>query len=272
MKSPYQILFRKSLSEELEYENCSKYFEITEYRSAAKENAIIIGRYSVLPFYNELEKELRLRNSRLINSFYQHKYIADVINWADTELKGLTPKTWTEWSNLPDNKSFIVKGRTNSRKSQWATHMFCESKKDVPSVAMKLLDDTLIGEQGIVVREYERLNIFGYSPINGMPISNEWRTFWLVQGNKVHLLCYGYYWSNYPEYAKIASIKNGLEVAERAAINLKDKANFFVLDIAEKENGEWIVIEVNDGQMSGLSSIDSNLLYSKMLEVLSQGD
>ena len=40
--------------------------------------------------------------------------------------------------------------------------------------------------------------------------------------------------------------------------------NFFVIDIAQKEDGDWIIIEVNDGQQSGLSENSADILYQNL--------
>ena len=45
-------------------------------------------------------------------------------------------------------------------------------------------------------------------------------------------------------------------------------ANFFVLDIAKTESGDWILVEINDGQMSGLSMCNPHQLYSKLQQIV----
>jgi ATP-grasp domain, R2K clade family 3 len=47
------------------------------------------------------------------------------------------------------------------------------------------------------------------------------------------------------------------------------KAPFVVADVALTTAGDWILIELNDGQMSGLSDTDANELYSKIAKELS---
>ena len=65
-----------------------------EYRSLIDEleqRTTIIGRYSVLPFYKELEIDvLNVNNCELINSYEQFKYCADLQNWYQ-DLSDLTP-------------------------------------------------------------------------------------------------------------------------------------------------------------------------------------
>jgi hypothetical protein len=41
-----------------------------------------------------------------------------------------------------------------------------------------------------------------------------------------------------------------------------------VLDIAETEKGDWILIEMNDAQMSGLSMNDPQMLYKRLAQFL----
>lgn len=260
----YVVLMRASLGEAQEQSRCSKYIPTVSFRSEIPADSIVIGRYSVLPYYDELSQELALRNSRLVHDYRAHQWIADVESWACGVLEGMTPQTWTRWDSLPANTSFVVKGRTNSRKHQWATHMFAQSRSDVPTVAMRLLDDTLIRDQGLVVREYVPLRQLSEG-INGLPVTNEWRTFWLVDGaGEPRLLAYGFYWQgSHPEVAsKAIWTSEAAQMASEAARRVAACGpRFFVLDMAETQAGSWIVVEVNDGQMSGLSGCDADTLY-----------
>ena len=46
-------------------------------------------------------------------------------------------------------------------------------------------------------------------------------------------------------------------------------SRFFSMDIAETAAGGWIVMEVGDGQVSGLpESIDPMTFYSRLVELL----
>lgn len=264
------ILFREDLDSEDELSIALKYLNVLKYRTEVKPNSVVIGRYSVLPFYRELEKELELSESRLINSYTEYNFIANIFEWAGQYgiLSDLTPMTWDNWSKLPDT-SFVVKGMVNSRKQNWATHMFAETKADVPKVAARLLDDYLIREQGVVVREYIPLRKLGIG-LNGLPITNEWRTFWIRNeaGNPV-LLSKGFYWSGtFPELISEAYFNSKADkLILEAAHRIVDKVSFFVIDVAEKEDGEWIVVELNDGQMSGLCGCQAEELYGNLKSV-----
>ena len=77
MKKP-TILFRNDLDTEDEFLECSNIFSMIESRSYLPKNKLVIGRYSCVPYYQDLEKELLLLNSKLINSYEQHLYIASM--------------------------------------------------------------------------------------------------------------------------------------------------------------------------------------------------
>lgn len=252
------VLMRKHYATE-EYKVASKFFPVKELRTECC-SSLVIGRYSVLPYYLELEKDLTNKGCHLINSFEQHYYIASMA-WVN-DLKGFTPKTWDDFTfvNAPPGK-YVVKGETNSKKSQWDKLMFAPSKLDASKIASYLSNDGLIGEQKIVYREYIPLKTLE-TGINGLPFSNEWRFFFY----KNIELCRGFYWSSSEKRGKIN--EKGIEFAHQCAEKISKKTNFFVLDIAEKEEGGWICIEVNDGQMSGLSECDAYELYFNLRSVV----
>lgn len=265
------VLFRKELGEdfgsasESEFSICSKHMHTVEFRSDVENGSLVIGRYSVLPFYKELEREVLKNGGILANSHQQHEFIADVMNWSSI-LGDMTPRSWTTWGGLPEGR-YVLKGKTNSRKFQWNTHMFASCRDDIPIVASRLLDDSLVREQGVVVREYVPLIKVGEG-INGIPISKEYRLFFW----KDRLLCSGFYWSSMVDdgYAYLVppSVK---EFASKVAVRIMEHANFFVLDVALRQSdGSPILIEVNDGQMSGLSGCDPDELYLNLSRFASE--
>lgn len=262
-------LFRAELDTDGERFIASKYLRTVNYRTQVPPNSMVIGRYSVLPYYREVEHELALSGSRLINTRSEHSFIADALSWAGSGgvLEGLTPPSWPNWLDLPEG-AYVVKGRTNSRKNKWDTHMFAPTVADVPKVAQRLWNDTMINEQGLVVRKYIPLRQIG-DGLNGLPITNEWRTFWIAPNNdKPHLLAHGFYWASHTETEVFARwTDEALALAEKAAHRIAPHAKFFVLDLAETAHGEWIVIEVNDGQMSGLSCICPDEFYRNLAEL-----
>ena len=257
------ILFRNELSTEEEFLSAQSYFPVFQSRMDIKENSLVIGRYSVLPYYKELERDLSRINSRLINNYLEHDYIASMTYVLDIE--EYTPKTYWHPQELPqEDKEYVVKGRTNSRKQQWKEKMFASNKKEAMNIYQELMNDPLIAEQGVVFREYVPLKNYGIS-LNGMPFSDEWRFFYY----KENILSYNFYWTSSEYIPKKEDLpKEAVDFANKVAKIVSKRTNFFVLDIARTEKGDWIVIELNDGQMSGLSENDPNELYSELSNLL----
>jgi hypothetical protein len=252
------VLFRSKLADESEVQDAKKYFPVCDSRCAVPKDSLVIGRYSVLPYYQELESDLKILGSELINSYQQHRWIADFDYYED--LKDYTPESWndTNFYQCTHPGPFVVKGKTNSRKHQWNSQMYAETKREACDIAGNLMADLMIGSQGIVYRKFVPLRVFEYG-INGLPFSNEWRIFYY----KTNRLSHGYYWSvaeNFPPEIDPEALKFADEVAQIAS----EHVNFFVLDVAEKADGGWILIEVNDACMSGLSENKGETLYSNL--------
>jgi len=257
----HTVLFRTTQDTQQEFYTAASHIPATQSRIGLKDQ-IVIGRYSVLPYYKELERDLGMLGSRLINSYNQHLYIANFDYYED--VKEFTPKTYFVPMELPDQGPFIVKGRTNSRKHKWNTHMFAKTKKEAMLIALDLLEDPLIAEQGVLFREYVPLKLLEIG-INDQPFVNEWRFFYY----KEQCVAHGFYWIQSEQRGQMTP--EGLQFADRIAKLIAPNVNFFVLDIAETKQGEWILIEVNDGQMSGLSECDPDTLYRNLNALLVTG-
>ncbi len=258
------ILFRDSLAEHQEMEVASKYFTICHFRAQVPQNSLVIGRYSVLPFYKELTQDLQENGSCLVNSYQQHVWIANMREWYQ-DLNGLTPKTWFNLSEIPNEGPFVLKGETNSRKFDWATHMFAANKKEAIEVYQRLSRDSLIGSQNIYIREYKPLRRLAEG-LNRLPISEEYR-FFIFDGK---IVSSAFYWSSHiDDLTEVPTPDRVPESFMREVISrIGSNARFVVVDVAIQEDGTPIVIELNDGQMSGLSENDPNILYSNLKKSL----
>lgn len=256
-----QILYRTNLSNKEELVSAKKYFSVVQNRTAIQPASQVVGRYSVLPFYRELEEDLLILGSRLINSYREHCYIANFDYYWD--LLELTPATYFNLSDIPDwGGPFVVKGRTNSRKLNWNSQMFARNKSEAINIALDLLQDSLISEQGVIVRDYCPL-VKLEEGLNGLPVVNEWRLFFY----KETIISYGHYWQNFTDITLPLFTQEALNFAQDIAKKVSSYTSFYVLDIAEKADGGWTLIEVNDGQMSGLNGQDPDLFYRNLKEL-----
>ncbi len=97
---------------------------------------------------------------------------------------------------------------------------------------------------GLVFRSYLPLEVVGQHPESGMPLAAEFRSFWfdgkLVLSHK--------YWGD------LTSFDTELPLAWMQGVVGRIDSAFFTMDVALKEDGTWIVIELGDGQVAGLPS------------------
>jgi len=250
-------------------ENAIKgHFDLVRQRTEVGPGRLVIGRYSVLPFYKELEQDILNQGSKLINTYSEHLYVADLQNWY-YDLQNETPVTMftPEDTFLFGRPPFVVKGETNSRKFQWNTHMFALNKIDAVDIANELLQDSLLSTQNIYVRQYVPLVKLAEG-LNGMPITEEYR-FFILDG---YILSGAFYWSSHvADVEKVPdpwSVPGFFDWFDEVLNRTCTKIRFYVVDVARTAEGKWIVIEMNDGQMSGLSENDPTILYGAMKEVL----
>ena len=110
---------------------------------------------------------------------------------------------------------------------------------------------------GLVLKEFVNLQKVLY---RGKSHDNEWRAFYLY-GKLLDL-------SNNSNI-KISQNNNDnippKQLIAEVGIILSEKSNFFTVDFAQKTNGEWIILETGDGQVSGISTDISTLgFYNKL--------
>jgi hypothetical protein len=260
------ILYRNDVDWQLEKDSAAKYFDCISSRMLLPKNSIIIPRFSALPFYRELEEDVNYIGSKLINSFEQHRYIADLQNWV-YDLHDVTPETWKELWTIPEQGPFVLKGETNSKKYHWRTHMFAQDKKEAIQVHSRLTEDSVLQYQQIYIRKYVELEKLA-NGLQGLQVSREYRFFIY----KRTILSGGFYWSSHEEELKNLNLtsdevpKDFLEnvIDKIQTTELSEPPNFYVIDVAKTVAGEWIVIELNDGSMSGLSCNDPDTLYKNL--------
>ncbi|MGB4774006.1 MAG: ATP-grasp domain-containing protein [Daejeonella sp.] len=210
--------------------------------------------------YALLYKSLLAKNYKLINSpaeYQNYHYLPDSYKFISRH----TPKTiWLTVENQQvnydqvfnsiatfENSPLIVKDFVKSQKHYWDTACYIVSAADrnkVKSVIEKFveLQNTDLNE-GLVIREFVELNDLTTHSKSGMPLKQEYRLFFL---NGQLLGCYEYWEEG--EYS--ADEHPPLELFKNIAKDIE--SNFFSMDIAKSKNGEWIIIELGDGQVAGL--------------------
>jgi len=254
------ILYRGLDFEREELSEAHQFFECTDRRPNIQKDDLVIGRYSLWPFYAEQAKDIDYVGAKLINSYQQHRYIADLQNYI-MDLRELTPRTWRSPEDLPEKGPFVLKGETNSRKSNWKRDMFAPDKKAAIEIYCRLMDDSLIGQQQIYIRRFEPMYTY-MEGVNGIPITKEFRFFVAYK----QLLCGGFYWQNYADELKEvpspSEVPNDflMQVIDRVG----DQSNFYTIDVGISVSGKPFVVELNEGQQAGLSCCDPFTLYRNL--------
>lgn len=151
---------------------------------------------------------------------------------------------------------YIVKDYVKSRKHEWYDACFINDISDKVNTEriirnfINRQDTDLVG--GVVLRQFERLNPIGFHEKSGMPISEEYRVF--VFAGRIMII--DDYWRAEKELCLSDKEKQWIESAAK-----KVKSNFVAMDVARREDGRLIIIELGDGQVSGLQQIKPNDFY-----------
>ncbi|KWX72125.1 hypothetical protein AMQ84_25915 [Paenibacillus riograndensis] len=225
--------------------------------------------------YENLYNALQQKNAVLINSPAEYRN-GHYFPYSYEAIKKATPQSmWLgieELSNGFDllfkklhifqNKPILVKDYVKSRKHEWEEACYIPDASDrqkVQTVLQNFIDrqgSELNG--GIVIREFIQLEQLANHPKSGMPLSNEYRLFFL---HHKLIQCTGY-WDEVVYQQEIPKLDSFIDLAKGVA------SPFFTMDIAKTTNGEWTIIEIGDGQVSGLPShADLEQFYKSIMEL-----
>lgn len=226
----------------------------------AAEPAAAIYRGWMLPTeaYRRIYAVLDEREIRLVNTPEQYLETHHVPEWIEalaehtpvTLVVPLSPAAQVDFDKITvaltqfGSRPLIVKDYVKSRKHEWEDACFIPSAADRMAVErvvrnfMARQGDDLVG--GLVFREFVDLQPVGIHPISGMPLFNEYRMF---IRNGLPLIV----WPYWGEYAG-QKPPEGLFRAEMQRIS----SPFYTMDVAQRRDGAWIILELGDGQVAGL--------------------
>ena len=221
--------------------------------------------------YEILYEQLRQRNLILINSPEEYKFCHYFPESYDV-IKDHTPRSISlpfdetfSFENLLEklivfgDKPLILKDYVKSRKHEWNEACFISSasnREEIEKVTARFIE--LQGEdlnKGLVFREFIQLKPLTDHSKSGMPLTKEFRLFFL----KGELIFTSEYWEE-GEYEE-TDLPEDLfsEIAKRV------KSNFFTMDIAQKTDGEWLIVELGDAQVAGLPEKSDEKSFYKSL-------
>lgn len=219
--------------------------------------------------YASLYDALLSRGIKLINNARQYRYTHHLPESIPL-IKAYTPRTvWmeTDGKNLSydaimqllipfSGQALILKDFVKSAKHYWYQACYISSASDAK--ALKNTIDQFLKirgsdfEGGLVFREFLEFMPLADHPASQMPLIKEFRLIFL-DGRLIDSLRY---W-DVEGYGELLPADNlFVDVAK------KMKSRFFTLDVAQRADGQWMIIEPGDGQVAGLpQSANPDNLY-----------
>jgi hypothetical protein len=264
MSTPYVLYRDSTLSGTPELDAIVENIAASSGIENVPSDSVVFPRFRSIPFGKELNDSVKENGSTLVNSWDEYLYVSNLYAWV-ADLGDLTPAAYqvSDIPNLPEGEYFI-KGETNSVKHEWMTSAFAPNLKAVDAVVANLRKHNVVGSQELVIRPFVRYRELAIME-SGQPVFNEWRVF-ILNGQ---VMATGFYWSEQMHRFSENDIKplfpsEFQKVIDLAIERIAGKISFVVIDIAEKPDGTWQVIELNDGNMSGLCGVDAEKLWSNI--------
>lgn len=211
-------------------------------------------------FYEALEQ----RGIFLINTPEEYNRYHLLPGWYEDFENETAKSVWSSTNKIEDamaltkgmDGSFIVKDYVKSRKHEWYDACFIKDIQDTEN-ASKIIGnfidrqaDSFVG--GVVLRHFEILRQIGFHENSGMPLSEEYRVF--VYAGQI--LAIDDYWKDKNE---VNLTKDEYSWVESIARRIK--SNFATVDLARKEDGSLMIMELGDGQVSGLQQLKADAFY-----------
>lgn len=228
----------------------------------AEMRAAWIGYIPSIERYTQIYDAAQKKNICLLNSPPQHK-IAQEFDAAYKKLRELTPRSFV-MTSLEECETAIehvglpvfVKGVVQSRKARGWKACVAQSVEDLRELAMYLFELENRTRGRVVVRELVRLR-HSRTSAQDFPLGREYRVFLY----KHRVLELGYYWEgddalrdlNPGERAKVVALAE--EASQRLGVP------FVAIDIGQKEDDNWVVIEAGDAQFAGASQVSMLKLW-----------
>ncbi len=208
--------------------------------------------------YSRLHDALSKRNLHLINSPAEYKY-CHYLPESYSIIEGYTPATVTlkldsDFSfdevmrrlSAFGDKPLVLKDYVKSRKHEWHEACLIPSASDRAQVErivnrfIELQGDDI--NEGLVFREFVKFQPLANHSKSKMPLTKEFRLF-LLDGKLLECFEYwdeGDYTGSRPPENIFADVARQIQ------------SRFFTMDIARRLDGEWMIVELGDGQVAGL--------------------
>lgn len=176
--------------------------------------------------------------------------------WSNDEYRGDIEWDNINWQPVRDffGTDVIIKDYVKSEKNNpdlfilpmsLSKEEFALRVKQFVEARGKLFNKGIVFKAVVSLKKYEN-------------VTNEWRIFYL--NNEIFYLNLNVESENELPKAGFAEFLKWLKISKDI------KSNFFTIDVAEKEDGTWMILETGDGQVSGLPSKGMPLAFYTQLK------
>lgn len=228
--------------------------------------------------YDDLYALLDQRGYKLVNTPAQYKHTHHLPE-SYSVIQGASPRSaWTTTGIDFDLESImkllepfgdrpvIIKDYVKSQKHRWVEACFIPSASDPVAVEcvtrafIEHQDDDLVG--GLVFREFVELEPLSDHSKSGMPLTKEFRLFCL-DGKALYS---SEYWEE-GDYGQV-DLPGGIF----SDVIVKVQSRFFTMDVAQRRDGQWIIMELGDGQVAGLPErLAPETFYERLYQAFIKG-
>jgi hypothetical protein len=227
----------------------------------------VILRIGAIEEYASLSDALMEYGLCLINSSGQHEMASLLPNWYP-KIKEFTARSvWYE--TLPTAEAILaeftfpvfLKGERQTNRHRHSMSI-ANNLADLENILNYWKQDKVLGWQRLICREFIKLEKIAERDGDKIQPSKEFRIF-LWKGTTVGI---GHYWTEFDKVELTVSEKLHIIKLAEGISKIVD-VPFLVVDIAKKEDGNWIVIELNDGQESGYAGVNKLQLWQKIIDI-----
>lgn len=161
------------------------------------------------------------------------------------------------------SKPVVLKDYVKSEKHYWREACYipdASDRRQVEQVTRRFLE--LRGDQlneGLVYREFVPLAHLAEHSKSGMPTAVEYRLFFA----DARLLAASPYWEEGEYRDELPDITDFERIAKQV------RSRFFSMDIAKRDDGGWTIMELGDGQVSGLPvALEPKHFYERLFALV----
>lgn len=216
-----------------------------------------IGYIPTIERYEAIYAAALARNIRLLNSPAEHLRVLEFDKSYERLGPDLTPASVVidhpeQISEAARTLGFpiFVKGAVQSRKSRGWRACVAQDEDELITLCGHLFDLENRSRGRVIARKLVELRHTRIGP-GDFPLGREYRVF-IYNGEP---LAHGYYWEGDDPLAALSSAERDAMLATAMLAAERMEVPLCGVDVGQTTAGEWIVIETNDPQFSGMSQL-----------------